>query len=577
MGILAHKRWQIVPPAPPAYFELLPSVHPLVAQVLYNRGIIEPDAVDAFLNCATTFDNPFNMKGVDVAVTLLRLAVGRGEPIVVYGDYDVDGVTACAVLVQTLRALGAQVTAYIPKRDDEGYGLNTEAIASLAEEGVRVLVTVDCGIRSLEEVALARRLGMTVIITDHHHVADALPQADAVINPKQAGCPYPFKDLAGVGVAFKLAQALLRSNNQVPLPTTQIEADEAELLDLVALGTVADMVPLLGENHSLVARGLVNINQAHRPGLSALMDVAHVHPGQISTNTIGFSLAPRLNAAGRISEATTALELLLAPDMTLAIPLAQELDALNEERRTLTLDVQERARMLILDSDEAPPEEVPPLLFAASPDFPHGVVGLAASRLLDEFYRPAIVVSIEGDLSKGSARSIAEFHITQALDTMSELLMRHGGHAAAAGFTVQTELLPALKARLLALAREQLAGLTLTPTLQADIEIPMAALSWDLYHELERLQPFGYGNPAPVFVSRRVEVRGARAVGGEGRHLKLYLSGGEGHSWDAIAFHQGAWIGRLPALIDIAYVLEANEWNGRVNLQLNVRDIHFTD
>jgi len=572
MGIVERKRWQVAPPAPPSFFEQLSPLNPLVAQVLYNRGITNPETVAMFVNGILSMNNPFNLTGVDVAVPLIRQAVARRLPVVVYGDYDVDGVTACAVWVQVLHALGATVLTYIPKRDDEGYGLNKEAITSLYEEGVRVLITVDCGIRSLEEVALARQLGMIVIVTDHHHVGEALPVAHAVINPRQPGCRYPFKDLAGVGVAYKLAQALLRANHQVPLPHSRRDIDEKNLLDLVALGTVADMVPLLGENHVLVAQGLAQINAARRPGLSALMSVTGTDPGKITTNTISFAMAPRLNAAGRISEAMTALDLLLAPDMTVALPLAQELDALNAERRTMTLEVQDRARRMVLDA-----ETIPPLLFAASDDFPHGVVGLAASRLLDDFYRPSVVVAIEGEFSKGSARSIPEFHITQALDTMPDLLVRYGGHAAAAGFTVRTELLSEFKGRLVALAQKQLVGLMLKPSLSIDIDAPLQMLSWDLFNEMEKLQPFGYGNPLPVFVSRRVSVRSARAVGADGRHLKLIVADEQGKQWDAIAFRQGDWIGRLPAYIDLVYTLEANEWNGRVTLQLNVQDIHFAD
>ena len=316
MGISAHKRWHVAPPAPPIFFERLPSLPPLVAQILYNRGVATSDAADAFLQSTFDDDNPFRMRDVDAAVTLIRQAVTRGDPIAIYGDYDVDGVTASSILAQTLQSLGAQVKVYIPNRVDEGYGLNTDAITELAAEGRRVLITVDCGIRSLDEVALARQLGMHVIVTDHHHVGAALPQADAVINPKRADCEYPFKDLAGVGVAYKLCQALLRANAKVSLPTTQFALDEEELLDLVALGTVADMVPLLGENHMLVSKGLVYINQARRPGLSAMMEACSVTPGKVTTRTIGFVLAPRLNAAGRISEAMTALDLLMSPDMT---------------------------------------------------------------------------------------------------------------------------------------------------------------------------------------------------------------------------------------------------------------------
>lgn len=567
--MIARKRWRIAPPAPPAFLQRLPDIPPLVAQLLYNRGITTPDEAETFLQGAFGFDNPFAMKDISVAVRLLRQAIKQRAPIVIYGDYDVDGVTASAILAQTLESLGAQVKVYIPNRFDEGYGLNVEAITELAQQGARVLITVDCGIRSLNEVAAARQLGMRVIVTDHHHLGPALPQADAVINPRRADCPYPFKDLAGVGVAYKLAQALLRANKQVPLPTSRYALEETELLDLVALGTVADMVSLLGENHMLVAKGLVSINEARRPGLSALMDLSRIAPGTVTTKSIGFVLAPRLNAAGRLREAMTSLNLLLAPDMKQALPLAQELNALNEERRTLTSNVQERAREQVLARGE-----VPPLLFAASPDFPHGVVGLAASRLLDEFYRPAVVVSIEDEWSKGSARSIPEFHITEALDTVRDLLRHHGGHAAAAGFTVATALLPELEARLLAVARERLDGLTLSPTLYVDAEAPLVNLSWDIYNALQRLGPFGYGNAEPLLVSRRVQVLEARPVGAEGRHLKLRLADARGGVWDAIAFRQGDWLNRLPRYVDLAYHLEANTWNERVNLQLNVQDIH---
>ncbi|MGC9521082.1 MAG: single-stranded-DNA-specific exonuclease RecJ [Anaerolineae bacterium] len=596
MQTLIRKRWRFAPQAPDGFIRSLssstssPALHPLVAQVLYNRGLVKANAALRFLNQEPALGDPFELAGVAEGVALAREAITRGDRIAVYGDYDVDGVTAAAVLIQTLRSLGGRVCPYIPSREDEGYGLNREAIETLATEGVRLLITVDCGIRSLEEVALARRLGLRVIVTDHHNVSDELPPADAVINPKRlpVGAAGPgdfteydaagFSDLAGVGVAFKLAQALLRANRERALDTTQWDLAEEELLDLVALGTVADMVALVDENHALVAKGLERINSGRHPGLGALMRVVGVEPGQVTTKTIGFVLAPRLNAAGRMDEAMTALELLLAPDMAAALPLAERLDRLNQERREITGSVHQRARDLALGRGD-----LPPLLFAASPDFPSGVVGLAASRLLDEFYRPSIVVAVEDEYSKGSARSIPEFHITEALDAMHDLLERHGGHAAAAGFTVRTSRLDELRHRLMAVAEEKLQDTVLIPTLHVDAEVPLEMLSWELYREMERLQPFGFGNPEPVFVSRHVRVLEAKAVGNEGRHLKLYLADRLGQSWDAIAFRQGHWAGRLAPsggctqYIDIAYHLERNEWNGRVTLQLNVQDIHDTE
>lgn len=574
LNMLSRKHWRIADRAPSTFIRSLPEMHAVVTQVLYNRGYRTADAVDRFLNADHTLRDLSPLEGIAEAVGLVREVIREDQLIVVYGDYDVDGVTAAAVLVETLQSLGAQVKPYIPSREDEGYGLNVEAIQALVEEGARLLITVDCGTRSVDEIAMARDLGLHVIVTDHHHVGARLPPADVVVNPKrgsstadETNCEAP--DLAGVGVAFRLAHALIRENRRDPLPTTQADLMVEHLLDLVALGTVSDMVSLQGENHTLVTRGLESLNQGHRPGLSALMSIAGVNPGKVTTKTIGFVLSPRLNAAGRIDEAITALDLLLAPDMASALPLAHELDALNYRRRQITSQVRERVRELVLTKPATPP-----LIFAASEAFSSGVVGLAASRLVDEFYRPAVVVAIEGEYSKGSARSIPEFHITQALDALDGLLERHGGHAAAAGFTVKTTRLGELERRLTGLAEAELGDLALTPSLTVDAEVALGDLSWDLYHQLERLQPFGFGNPTPILVSRHARVLSARAVGSDGRHLKLYVADEKGTSWDAIAFRQGDWIGRIPSWIDLAYVLEMNEWNGRISLQLNVQDIH---
>ncbi|MEA3309448.1 MAG: single-stranded-DNA-specific exonuclease RecJ [Chloroflexota bacterium] len=567
--VLGRTVWQLAPPAPAALFERFSTLDPLVVQLLYNRGLTTHEVVDTFLAGTAVAGSPLDLVGMGTAVSLIRQQLAAGENIVVYGDYDVDGITATAVLMQTLESLGGHVRPYIPDREDEGYGLNCDAIRDFADAGVGLLITVDCGIRSLEEVALARRLGMAVVITDHHHLGEALPSANAVLNPRRPDSDYPFKDLAGVGVAFKLAEALLQVNERVTLPTTQRKLASAELLDLVALGTVADMVPLLGENHFLVQQGLLALNAPRRPGVNALMEVLHIEPGSVDATTISFGLAPRLNAAGRIDDPLKSLQLLLAPDMESALPLARDLQQINQRRRKSTAEVQERVRALFLeDADELP------LLFAVAEDFPAGIVGLAAGRLSDEFYRPAVVVRRGLEFSKGSARSIPEFHITEALDKTADLLVRHGGHAAAAGFTVRTTNLPALRARLTALAAEALRDISLNPSLRVDVEVPLSMLSWKTLDVLAQLAPFGYGNPQPTFVSRGVRVQNARAVGSEGRHLKLYLIDREGQSWDAIAFRQGDWIGRLPSLIDLVYYLERNEWKGRVSLQLNVRDIH---
>jgi single-stranded-DNA-specific exonuclease len=561
------KRWQIAPPVPPSHIARFSHLHPILVQVLYNRGLTDPDDVSAFLDSTAGETNPFAIEGMNAAVTRLRQALRAGEPAVVYGDFDADGVTATALLVQTLRAFGGQAHPYIPHRVDEGYGLHKGALTRLAHSGTRVVVTVDCGVRSLEEVAHANQLGLDVIITDHHSVGPRLPDTVAVIDLKRANSSYPFHELAGVGVAYKLAQALLRSHRQTPAAARDVSLEEDDLLDLVALGTVADLVPLLGENRSLVQRGLSCINRMERPGVEALCRQAGLQPGKVDATAIGYALAPRLNAAGRMAHAKDAYQLLETTYPAEAERLANKLGQLNRRRQQLTLETQEQARQLVLEKGDDSP-----LLFAASPDFMAGIVGLAASRLVDEFYRPAAVVEIGKRVSKGSARSIPEFHITEALDACADLLVQHGGHAAAAGFTVANDNLDKLAARLRKLAAEQLAGVELTPVLSIDAEIELSQMSWDLQRELSQLEPCGYANPHPLFLSRNVRVAGRRAVGDEGQHLKLTLSD-RGVAWDGIAFRQGEWVGKLPDRIDLVYHLEVNEWNGQKRLQLNVQDI----
>ena len=561
------KRWQVTPPAPPSHIARFSHLHPITVQVLYNRGITDPASVTAFFNGESGEANPFDLKGMPSAVTRLRQALRGGETIAVYGDFDADGVTATALLVQTLRALGGDVRPYIPHRVDEGYGLHKEALPQLASDGARVIVTVDCGIRSLEEVAHANQIGLDVIVTDHHSVGDKLPDAVAVIDPKRHDSDYPFHELAGVGVAFKLAQSLLRSHRQTLITRQAVRLEEEDLLDLVALGTITDLVPLLDENRTLVRKGLERINRRERPGIEALCRRSGLRNGQINATSIGYALGPRLNAAGRMGHAKTAYQLLTTQYPAEAERLAEALDRLNRKRRQLTLETQKQARELALaTAGEAP------LLFAAAPDFQAGIVGLAASRLVDEFYRPAVVVEVGKEFSRGSARSIPEFHITDALDQCADLLVRHGGHAAAGGFTVANEHLDQLAAVLRRLATEQLADVELTSTLNVDTEIELSKMSWELQQELARLEPCGYANPHPLFLSRNVRVQNLRTVGADGRHLKLALSGGR-TTWDAIAFRQGDWAGKLPARVDIVYHLEINVWRDQRRLQLNVQDI----
>jgi single-stranded-DNA-specific exonuclease len=533
--------------------------------LLYNRDLSTPSEVQAFLKGDWPEDNPFRLKGMNEAVTRLRQAIRQRDPIAIYGDFDADGVTATALLVETLSALGAQAEPYIPHRLDEGYGLNEGALRELAQRGIKVIVTVDCGIRSTPEVTYGRRLGLDIIVTDHHSPAEELPPATAAINPKRTDCRYPFEKLAGVGVAFKLAQALLRANRQTPVARCEVDLDEEDLLDLVALGTVADLAPLLEENRALVRRGLEKLNQSQRLGLQALIAQAGVQPGQITATTIGYVLGPRLNAAGRLDTAMASYDLLTSSSRAEAEGLALRLEEVNRERQQLTVDTLEKAREQVLAIGE---EER--LFFVASEDYLPGIVGLVAQRLADEFYRPSVVVELGPEQSRGSARSIPEFKITEALDQCSNLLVKYGGHSMAAGFTVANANLELLQQHLRQLATHQLEGLDLLPTLSIDAEVDLSEMNWATHALLEQLEPFGYANPAPVFLSREVLVRDARVVGQD--HLKMTLSDGR-TVWDAIAFRQGGWAGKLSRRIDVVYTLDVNEWNQEKRLQLNVKDL----
>lgn len=563
------KRWQVAPSLPPAIHTQSSAYHPLLRQILYNRGIAEPSAMDAFLDgryLAAT--DPFLLADMETAVVRIQQAIENDEIIVVYGDFDADGVTATVLLTEALRGLGlsrAQARPYIPDRVDEGYGLNIEALTTIKSElGAGLVISVDCGIRSVAEARHAQAIGLDMIITDHHSLGPELPPATAVINPKRSDSPYPETMLAGVGIAYKLAQALRQA-----LPA-RAQFTDTDLLDLVAIGTVADLAPLLRENRQLVTDGLAVLNRSRRPGLEALINVCGYQKGQLTAESIGFGLGPRINAAGRLAHAYEAAKLLSTPNAADARGYAEKLNRLNRERQRVTIELGDKAETLI------DPEAL--ILIAADTEFLPGVVGLVASRLQDKYYRPAIVIEQGEEESRGSCRSIDEFHITDALDEVADLLLRHGGHAQAAGFTLRNEHLPEFIERMTAIARRQLDGQTLIPTLPIDAELPLEVVDWALQENLARLEPTGVANPTPIFASHNVEVIHHRAVGQNGSHLQLRLTGGQpvagAHTvLPAIAFGQGEWGQHLPQFIDIAYTIGVNEWNGRRDLQLQIQDL----
>jgi single-stranded-DNA-specific exonuclease len=556
-----EREWRIAARITPEADQSLSGYQPLLRQLLFNRGIATLEESKTFLAAmAPAVSDPFLIKNMGVVADRLEHAIRDQEHIVVYGDYDADGVTASALMVECINALGGQATNYIPDRFEEGYGLNVSALRTLKELGAAVVLTVDCGIRSLGEADEARHLDIDLIISDHHTPGPDLPDAFSIINTKQPGDNYPEKQLSGVGTAYKIAAAL-----EQRFKTAEGWAS-ASTFDLVALGTVADLVPLTGENRWLVRQGLALLRSPKRQGVMSLIGASGLKPALVSSADIGFMLGPRLNAAGRIDTARDAYQLLVTRDLFEAGRLAQDLDNRNRERQELTKQMTQAAEEIVMSA----PRDL--LLSAFHEEFNPGVVGLVASRLTERFYRPSIVGQRGPEFTRASCRSIPEFHITRALERCADLFVNFGGHAAAAGFTVKNENLREALERLTHIALDELGALDLKPILLADAEIPLSDLKPDIYNQLELLEPTGYGNAQVYFVSRGLELRNLRVVGNDGQHLKLTVSDGR-IVFDAIAFRQGHMAVDLPRTIDMLYRFEINEFNGQRRFQLNVRDL----
>jgi len=554
-----HSRWQMPPRLPAERLARTKDLSPLMAQLLYNRGITEPDQVEPFLAAdERLLADPFLLPDMDKAVDRIYRALLSAENIAVYGDFDADGITATALLTQSISSFGGKVTPYIPRRIEEGYGLNHAALKSLRKQGVSLVITVDCGISTFAEVEMAKEMGLDVVVTDHHTVPSRIPPAVAAVDPKRDDSRYPFPDLAGVGVAFKLLQALHSSLGR--------EEHLDHLLDLVAVGTVADMVPLLGENRYLVKRGLEVLNSTERLGFREMARSAGVPLGSFAPETISWVLAPRLNAAGRLDHAITSHDLLATTSEEEARGLANLLESKNAERQRLTERVLAGTRKTLLTQGTDFP-----LLMVGDKNYPSGVVGVVAGRLAEEFYRPTIVFELGNESSRGSARSIPEFNIIAALTQCADLLTRFGGHPMAAGFTSPTKNLPYLQERLVEIAASQLAGLDLRPMITIDAEIPLASLQGKAFNMTQQLAPFGRANPLPTFLSRGVKVMEYRSLGSKGEHIRLKLMDGD-VTWDGMAFRLGNLIDDITSRLDIVYNLEVDRWRGKGMLQLNILD-----
>jgi single-stranded-DNA-specific exonuclease len=548
----------VIPPAPAAALRDLDVGSPLVAQLLWNRGVRDAASAGRFLRPERQpLGDALRMAGAAEAVRRIRAAIAAGVPIAIHGDYDVDGVSATAVLALTLRRLGVEPIVHIPHRARDGYGLSPAAMHALRGRGARLVLTVDCGITANAEVALAAELGMDVVVTDHHHVPVTLPAAGAVLNPRQPGCTYGFQDLAGVGVAYVLARALLDD----ALPAAAAQAASDELLDLVALGTLADMVPLVGENRTLVARGLEALRHTRRPGLRALAAAAGVELQHLTAQQAGFALAPRLNAAGRMGEATDAYALLVVPDAATAGPLADRLNQLNRERQRAVGDG------VLLAREQAPTDAA---AIVVAGEFAPGIAGLIASRLTEETGRPSIVLEYGSDYCKGSARGPEGFHLAAALQQCADLLVKFGGHAQAAGMTLRTEHLPAFVERFEGLAVAALGTTPPPPHRQVDGVLGLRAINWEFAEAIRALEPYGIGNPPPLFLTDRAVVREARPLGDSG--LALRLSDG-GLPLRAVQFRGADRALGSGAVVSAVYQVERSVYQGQVRVELRLEDL----
>ncbi len=562
-----QKKWQVAKAIDEKIKNSFAEVNPLVLQLLFNRGLRTQDAIDEFLNpdYGQDIHDPFLFSDMKKAVERIFLAIQSKEKITVHGDYDADGVCATATVVTVLKDLGADVDVYIPHRVSEGYGLNLNTVKELKKNGTKLIVTVDCGISSLEEVRLAQKQGIDVIITDHHEEPPQIPEAYAIINPHLSSSQYPFRELAGTGVAFKLAQALVLKDQGSQLKPGY----EKWLLDLVALGTIADCVPLVGENRTLAKYGLVVLRKTRRIGLQQLAESSRINLANLDTSNVSFGIVPRINAAGRIDHANTAYQLLVLNDTAAAENVCQDLQKTNTERQHITEKIFEASKKQIGEvSDQK-------ILFALGHDWPLGVVGLVAGRLSDLYARPVLVMGERADEVVGSGRSIPGFDITKALIESRTYLERFGGHATACGFTLKKTKLFAFQKKMESLASSWIKPEVMVRKFFIDAEVRLEQINWELVAALEQFEPFGEGNPTPRFVSFNVEVDDLQKVGNTGQHLRLTVSQGNSQK-KVIAFGFGQTWGnelQIGDRVDIVYELSVNEWNGNRELQVKLADI----
>ncbi len=571
-----RRRWTLLPDLPSELQAAFPEHDPILLRLLVNRGFRTQESIDEFLepDYGSDLHDPFLFRQMERSVDRILKAIKDGERIVVYGDYDADGVCGAALLVMTLEKLGARPGIYIPYRQTEGYGLNVPAIESLHADGYTLLITNDCGITGVAEVQRAAELGMDVIISDHHHEPPVLPAAYAILNPKVAGETYPFTDLCGAAVSFKLAHALLLKSEYGASVQQSIPIGwEKWLLDVVAIATIADMMPLRGENRTLVSYGLRVLRKAQRRGLRALFEVMRQESSKADAETIGFQIGPRLNAAGRLDHANAAYRLLVTNDDAEARTIALDLEAKNRERQQMTETiVQEALEQIGEPGDRA-------VLAAYNPEWPIGVLGLAAGKLTNRFNRPTLIMGQSNGEVLGSGRSISAFNIIEALESVRDrFLSKAGGHSQACGFTLKSpEEREAFVEALDAQAAAAFQGPPPLPELPIDADLELHEVNWNLLKTVETLAPYGQTHMRPIFMVRDVTIREVQAVGRDNRHLRLTVEAKDGTIQRVIGFSFGAEAARLAVgqKISIAFDVAADEWNGERRLQLKLHDLDY--
>jgi single-stranded-DNA-specific exonuclease len=565
-----QKKWVVAESYPAEFGRKLSGYPSVVIQLLYNRGLDSKEAADEFLNMDYDrgLHDPFLFRDMKKAVERIFKSVDNKEKLYIFSDFDADGVCAGTILATTLAEYGFKADIYIPHRETEGYGVNAKAIEYIAGEGAKVVITCDCGISNNESIALAAERGIDVIVTDHHQEPAELPKrAFAIIHPKLKGETYPWKHLSGGAVAFKLAQALLATR-----PIKGGEAFEKRLTELAAISLVADMVPLMGEARTLTNFGLKVLNKTTRIGLLKIYETAGIALGAVTTQTIGYQIAPRINAAGRMDHANNAFALLNCTDGEEAMRLAIALNDSNMERQRVTKTVTDEVREQVI----ATGQEEAPAIVTFNDHWPAGLIGLVAGNIVKEFNRPAFVFTKKNEIELvGSGRSIPELNLIVSLQTMPDAFLRFGGHPGAAGMSIEPSKFASFKERIVALAESELAGKDLTPSLLIDKELSLADINWEFEGWLKKFEPHGMKNRTPLFSAHSLTVIAASAIGVDGKHLRLTLCENEGRAHKCIGFKFGAFADDLAAgdKIDAVFEINVNEWNGSRELQLNIIDL----